>query len=156
MLSSRVKPLQNDQIQAKDMDIIANSLAGLSDFILYFSLSLAALLCFKVIYTLITPHDEWHLIKEQKNTAAAWAFGGAVLGFSIALASAASNSVGLLDFLIWAIVALIAQLIAFAIIRFGFMPRIVERIEQDELPAGIMVCLVSISIGILNAACMTY
>ncbi|MBB1487834.1 DUF350 domain-containing protein [Oceanospirillum sediminis] len=138
------------------MDIVTASLSGLFDFAVYFTLSLAALLAFKLIYTRITPHDEWYLIKEKQNTAAAWAFGGAILGFSIALASAASNSVGLADFIIWAIVALIAQLIAFAIIRFGFMPRIVERIEQDEAPAGIMLCLTSVSIGILNAACMTY
>ncbi len=132
------------------------SLSGLLSFILYFAFSLMALLCFKVIYVKITPHDEWHLIKEAKSTAAAWAFGGAILGFSIALGSAASNSVGILDFMIWAVVALLAQLLAFAIVRYGFMPRIVERIEQDEVPAGIIVCFTSVSIGLLNAACMTY
>lgn len=138
------------------MEAIAQSLSGLLNFTLYFGLSLIALLVFKVLYVRVTPHDEWVLIKEARNTAAAWAFGGAILGFSIALSGAAANSVGLLDFLIWAIVALIAQLLAFAIIRFGFMPKIVERIEQDEVPAGVMVGLLSISIGLLNAACMTY
>ncbi|GAL04316.1 membrane protein [Photobacterium aphoticum] len=52
--------------------------------------------------------------------------------------------------------ALIAQLIAFAILRFGFMPKIVERIEAGEIPAGILMAAVSVSVGLLNAACMTY
>lgn len=138
------------------MDAIQDSLAGLVNFALYFGMSLVALLLFKFLYAMVTPHDEWALIKDDKNSAAAWAFGGAILGFSIALAGAASNSAGLLDFAIWAVVALVAQLLAFAIIRFGFITCIVERIEQDEVPAGIMVCFISVSIGMLNAACMSY
>ncbi|MEH6628157.1 MAG: DUF350 domain-containing protein [Motiliproteus sp.] len=138
------------------MEIVMESLTGLVSFALYFGLSLVALLVFKLLYTRITPHNEWKLIKDDKNTAAAWAFGGAILGFSIALSGAASNSAGLVDFIVWAIVGLLAQLLAFAIIRFGFMPKIVERIEQDEVPAGVIVCFVSVSIGLLNAACMSY
>ncbi len=138
------------------MDAIMQSLSGLMSFALYFALSLAALLLFKVLYTKVTPHDEWALIKEKQSTAAAWAFGGAIIGFSIAVAGAAANSAGVIDFIIWAVVALVAQLLAFALIRYGFMPRIVERIEQDEVAAGIMVCCVSVSIGLLNAACMSY
>ncbi|OMH39427.1 DUF350 domain-containing protein [Motiliproteus sp. MSK22-1] len=138
------------------MDAITLSLSGLLPFTLYFTLSLVSLLVFKVLYTKITPHDEWRLIKEEQSTAAAWAFGGAIIGYSIAVAGAAANSLGVVDFVIWAVVALVAQLVAFAIVRFGFMPRIVERIEQDEVPAGIMLCCVSVSIGLLNAACMSY
>ena len=138
------------------MDAIMLSLSGLLPFALYFTLSLASLLVFKVLYTKVTPHDEWLLIKEKQSTAAAWAFGGAILGFSIAVAGAATNSAGVVDFIIWAIIALIAQLLAFAIVRFGFMPRIAERIEQDEVAAGIMLGCVSVSIGLLNAACMSY
>ncbi len=138
------------------MDAISQSLSGVLAFTLYFTLSLAALLAFKVLYCKVTPHDEWMLIKEKRSTAAAWAFGGAILGFSLALAGAAKNSVGVADFILWAIVALAAQLLAFAIIRYGFMPRIVERIEQDEVAAGIMLGCMSVSIGLLNAACMSY
>ena len=138
------------------MEIVMESLTGVVSFALYFGLSLVALLVFKLLYTRITPHNELKLIKDDKNTAAAWAFGGAILGFSIAHSGAASNSAGLVDFIVWAIVGLLAQLLAFAIIRFGFMPKIVERIEQDEVPAGVIVCFVSVPIGLLNAACMSY
>ena len=129
-------------------------LTGLANFALYFSLALVALLLFKVIYTLFTPYDEWALVKE-KNMAAACALSGASIGFSIALASAISNSVSLFDCAIWAVVALIAQLIAYLVVRM-FMPKITQRIKDGETPAGIVLGAVSIAIGILNAASMTY
>ncbi|MBB3063445.1 MULTISPECIES: DUF350 domain-containing protein [Microbulbifer] len=138
------------------MDQQYDLLTGIVHFAAYFGLSLVLLIAFKFLYTLVTPHDEWKLIKEQKNTAAAIGFGGAVLGFAIALGGAASNSVSLLDFATWALIALIAQLLAFAIIRFGFMPRIVARIEEGEISAGIMLAATTIAVGVLNAACMSY
>ncbi len=51
---------------------------------------------------------------------------------------------------------MLAQIIAFAIVRFVLLPKVTERIEKDELPAGIVLAAVSISVGVLNAACMTY
>lgn len=138
------------------MDVLANSLAGLGSFFLYFLMSLAFLMLFKFVYVRITPHDEWKLVKEDKNIAAAIALAGSIIGYCIAIASAASNSVNLIDFAVWGIVALLAQLIAFVIVRFGFMPKIVERIEAGEVPAGILMAATSVSVGLLNAACMTY
>lgn len=138
------------------MDQIFVSLSGLSDFAVYFALSLVLLLVFKVIYTFITPHDEWKLVKEAQNSAAAIGLIGALVGFSLALASAASHSVSIIDFVIWGVVALIAQTIAFAIVRFLLMPKIVERINSNEVSAGIVLGGVSVAVGILNAACMTY
>ena len=133
-----------------------NLLAAIGNFAIYFGISIVFLLVFKLLYTLVTPHDEWKLIKENQNLSAAVGFGGALIGFAIALASAATYSVSLLDFAIWGVIALIAQCLAFAIIRFGFMPRIVERIEKDEMSAGVMLGTMNIAIGLLNAACMSY
>lgn len=131
-------------------------LTGVLNFALYFGISMAFLIIFKFAYTLVTPHDEWKLIKEDQNVAAAIGFGGAILGFALALGSAASNSVSLVDFATWGAIALVAQCFAFALVRFGFMPRIVQRIEDNEISAGIMLGVMNTAIGILNAACMTY
>lgn len=130
--------------------------SGLANFFVYFGLAIVFLMVFKTVYVLITPHDEWKLIKEEQNTAAAIAFGGAIVGFAIAVSGVVKNSISLLDFSVWAVVALVAQMIAFAIVRFVFMPKIVSRIEKNEVSAGIIVASVSIAIGSLNAACMTY
>ena len=138
------------------METIMNSLAGLGSFALYFGLSIVFLFIFKLAYALVTPHDEWKLVKEEKNVAAAIGFGGAIIGFAIALGGAASNSVALLDFAVWALVALIAQSLAFALLRFSFMPKIAERINNNEVSAGVMLASMSVAVGLLNAACMTY
>ncbi len=138
------------------MDTIMQSLAGLDNFALYFGLSIVFLFIFKLVYALVTPHDEWKLVKEEKNVASAIGFGGAIIGFAIALGSAASNSVAVVDFAIWAVVAVVAQSLAFAILRFSFMPKIAERINNNEVSAGVMLASMSIAVGLLNAACMTY
>lgn len=138
------------------MSQLTASLAGLGSFALYFGLSIVFLMLFKFVYLRITPYDEWALVKEDKNVAAAITMSGAFIGYSLAIASAATNSVGIVDFALWGVVALIAQVIAFAIVRFGFMPKLVERIINNEIPAAVVMGSMSIAIGILNAACMTY
>ncbi|WP_372621631.1 DUF350 domain-containing protein, partial [Alteromonas stellipolaris] len=80
----------------------------------------------------------------------------AIVGFAIALASAATHSVAIVDFIIWAVVAIIAQSLAFALLRFTFMPKIAQRINENEVSAGVMLASMSIAVGLLNAACMTY
>jgi putative membrane protein len=138
------------------MDMVINSISGLANFALYFAASIALLFIFKIIYAFVTPHDEWKLVKEDKNLAAAVGFGGAMIGFSIALAGAATNSLSIGDFVIWGVVAIIAQSLAFALLRFTFMPKIAERINQNEVSAGTMLAAMSVSVGLLNAACMSY
>ncbi|PCH63527.1 MAG: hypothetical protein COC09_05680 [Gammaproteobacteria bacterium] len=136
------------------MEALVESLSGLAGFALYFVLSLLALIIFKTIYSKITPHKEWQLVKEN-NVAAACGFAGSILGYSIAIAGAASNSVSPLDFILWAVVALVAQLVAFGLLRL-FMPKISQRIQDNEIAAGIMLGGYSIAIGVINAACMSY
>ncbi|MEC7471471.1 MAG: DUF350 domain-containing protein [Pseudomonadota bacterium] len=138
------------------MEIVMDSMAGLANFAMYFAISIVYLFIFKIVYAFVTPHDEWKLVKEQQNVSAAIGFGGAMIGFSLALASAASNSLGLIDFTLWGVVAVIAQSFAFALLRFTFMPKIAERINNNEISAGVMLAAVSVAVGLLNAACMTY
>jgi putative membrane protein len=126
------------------------------NFASYFGLSLVLLVVFKYVYAFVTPHDEWKLIKEDQNTAAAIGLGSAVVGFAIALGGAASNSVSWGDFLTWGVIALAAQILAFAVVRFVFMPKIVARIEAGEISAGIMLAATNLAVGLINAACMTY
>ncbi len=130
-------------------------LPSLASFLAHFVLALVLLVSFKFVYALITPHDEWALIRNN-NLAASIGFAGAILGFALALAGVISNSINLIDFAMWSIVALIAQLTAFAIVRFVFMPQVVSRIEQGEISAGVMLAVTSVAVGLLNAACMTY
>ncbi|MFQ3206245.1 MAG: putative membrane protein [Glaciecola sp.] len=138
------------------MDAVLNSISGLQNFALYFVISIALFFVFKIVYAFVTPHDEWKLVKEEKSTAAAIGFGGAMIGFAIALSGAVTNSEFLLDYAIWGLVAIIAQLLAFALLRFTFMPKIAERIQNNEVSAGVMLGAMSVAVGLLNAACMSY
>jgi putative membrane protein len=138
------------------MDAVLNSVSGLGNFALYFGVSILLLFVFKVVYAFVTPHDEWALVKVHKNQAAAIGFGGAMIGFSIALAGAVANSDFLVDFVVWGVVAIIAQSFAFGLLRFTFMPKIADRIDKNEVSAGTILAAVSISVGLLNAACMSY
>ncbi|MFT7412195.1 MAG: putative membrane protein [Paraglaciecola sp.] len=138
------------------MDAVLNSVSGLGNFVLYFGVSILLLFVFKVVYAFVTPHDEWALVKIHKNQAAAIGFGGAMIGFSIALAGAVANSDFLVDFVVWGVVAIIAQSFAFGLLRFTFMPKIADRIDKNEVSAGTILAAFSISVGLLNAACMSY
>lgn len=131
-------------------------LTGIIHFAIYFGISVVFLVIFKSVYGLATPHSEWKLIKEDKNTAAAIGFGGAIIGFATALAGAVSNSGDYVDFAIWGLIALVAQVIAFSIVRFVFMPKITQRIENNEVSAGIVLGATNVAVGLINAACMTY
>lgn len=61
---------------------LLGSLSGLLPFIAYFLLAMALLATFIRLYTWLTPHHEFALIRAG-NPAAATAFGGALIGFAL-------------------------------------------------------------------------
>lgn len=128
--------------------------AGLPAFLSYFGVGLLAYGVFAVIYTFLTPHKEVQLIRSG-NLAAVTAFLGALLGFSLPLASAAANSVSLIDYAIWAAIGIVAQVLAFYIANLT-MRDLHEKITANEIAAGLWGGGIALAIGILNAACMTY
>ena len=128
-------------------------LTNLSEFLLFFVAAAALTLIFVVLYTRVTRHNELALIKKN-STAAALAFSGSLIGFALPLASTMINSVTVVEMVLWGLVALIVQVLVYLVIRLP-MPRISERIEADEVAAGIWLGSCSIVAGILNAAAMT-
>lgn len=135
-------------------DQFAVSLAGLPAFFAYFGASIAMLIAFVVVYIRLTPHHEFALIKAN-NGAAAIAFGGAFLGFILPLASAMANSVNLFDFVVWGAVAFVVQGVAYLANRLVIRD-LPARISAGEIAAGAFAGTVSLGVGILNAASMTY
>ena len=136
------------------LETTLSSLAGLPAFLAYFALAIALVLVFIRIYTWVTPQDELALIRAN-NSAAALAFGGALIGFAWPLASAITHSLSLLDCAIWGAVALVVQVLTFVVLRFS-LKQLPERIAQGELAAGAFSAAVAIAVGMLNAACMSY
>ncbi|KKO45204.1 membrane protein [Arsukibacterium ikkense] len=136
------------------LDTALTSLAGIPSFLAYFVLAVVLLLLFIRLYTWVTPHDEFGLIRAN-NPAAAIAFGGALIGFGWPLGSAITNSMSLLDCAIWGAVALVVQVLTF-LISSAALKQLPNRITQGELAAGIFSAACSITVGMLNAACMSY
>ncbi len=121
--------------------------------LLYFGLACAAVLVFVAIYVAITPHREFALIREG-NTAAAVSLGGAILGYTVPLAKAVAQSEGMSDLLIWAGLALIAQLVVYFIVRL-MLPRLSSDVSENKLAPAVFLAAASLCIGLLNAAAMT-
>ena len=130
------------------------TLAGLPAFLVYFGVAIALLVAFCAIYVHATPHREFALIKAG-NTAASLAFGGVILGFCLPLHAALSNSVSLADFAIWGAIALAVQLLVFFVLRL-FMRDLSQRIADNQNAAGGLVAAISLGVGLLNAASMSY
>ncbi|MGZ8981839.1 MAG: DUF350 domain-containing protein [Burkholderiaceae bacterium] len=131
-----------------------DSLSGLPYFIAYFGLSLVLLTACLAIYVAITPYPEIRLIREG-NAAAAATLSGVLVGFALPLGSAVAHSVSLLDMLLWAVVALVVQLVAYAAVRLA-VPMVVQHVREGQVASGVFLGAVAVAVGILNAACMTY
>lgn len=137
------------------IDALKMSLQGYAvlGFVLYLIGAVAIFSLFALVYTRLTPHAEFALIREG-NTAASIALSGALIGFAIPVASVISHSISLLDFLAWALIASMVQLLVFGGVSF-VLKGLSRRIESGEIAAAVFVAAISISIGLLNAACMT-
>ncbi len=132
---------------------LATFLENLSEFLIFFSVASVLVLLFVFVYTRITRHNELALIKKN-STAAAVAFSGSLIGFALPLANTMIDSVNVVELALWGVIALIVQVLVYLLIRLP-MPRISERIEADEVAAGIWLGACSMVAGILNAASMT-
>ena len=136
------------------MEFVQFSLAGLGSFLGYFALAVLFVVIYLAIYVRVTPYREFALIREG-NAAAAASVSGSLLGFVLPLASAVIHSVNPWDMAIWAMVALVVQIVVYLVIR-GLMPGIVRHIPEGRVGAGVVLGAVSLAAGILNAACMSY
>ncbi len=120
---------------------------------IYFGIAIVATVVFVAIYVMITPHREFTLIREG-NSAAAISLGGALIGYTIPLAKAVSQSEGMMDMVLWSGVALVAQVVAYFITRM-LVPALTSDVKEGRTAAGIFIAAMSICIGLLNAAAMT-
>ena len=123
-------------------------------FLLYFGAALVFQGVFLALYMAVTPHHEVALIK-QGNAAAAISLGGAVIGFTLPLASVIIHSVSLLDMAVWSVIALLVQLAVYRLVDF-LLREISRHIEEGNIAAAATLAVASLAIGMINAASMTY
>lgn len=128
--------------------------SGLLAFAVYFAGATGFCALFCLVYTRMTRHDEFALIVEAQSASAAIAFGGSLLGFAISLAAAIHHTGSIAEFAMWGAVALVTQIVAYGLARLAH-PGLSQAVEENVLSAAIWVAAVSISAGLLSAACMS-
>ena len=129
-----------------------NSLSTFPNFLVYFVTAVVLTAVFLVLYANLTPHREFRLIREG-NSAAAVALIGGLLGFVIPLASVIAHSARLLDVVVWGVIAMAVQIGGFIAARM-VLPHLPQAIESGNVSDAIFLGGLSVSLGILNAACM--
>ena len=136
------------------MDFIRFSLSGFDEFLIYAGLAVVFVYAYMILYLWLTPYKELQLIKDG-NVAAALSLSGSVLGFTLPLAAAILNSLNPWDMMLWGAIAALVQLFVYVAVRFTLL-NVVPRIPDGQVATGIVLATISVSAGILNAACMTY
>ena len=131
---------------------LGSSLATFPNFLVYFVLGGVLTAIFVVLYANLTPQRDIALIRGG-NSAAALALVGALLGFELPLASVIAHSAAILDLLVWGVVALVVQLVGFMVVRL-VLPHLPQAIEEGNIADAVFLAGVSLSLGILDAACM--
>src|ERR1700735_709918 len=134
--------------------MILQSLTGLPAFLVYFCTAIFAVVVYLFVYTRITPHDEFKLIRDN-DPAAAVALGLSLLGFTLPLVSAIAHSANIVDCLIWILIALIVQIAVYFVIKIP-VPNLSAKIAAGELAPAIWLGLSSLPAGALHAAPMIY
>jgi putative membrane protein len=117
-----------------------------------FGLVLGLLIIGILIYMAVTPFRERELMRDG-NTAAATVLGGALVALAIPLSALLATTGGLLDILVWGVVAVLLQLVTVSIVSL-LMRGMRGMIEAGQVAAAIPLVATQISIGLLNAAVM--
>jgi putative membrane protein len=123
------------------------------NYLIHLLLAAVLLAVFFVVYTRTTPANEVLLIR-QGNQAAALSLGGALIGFSITVGSALMHTANYQEFFAWAFGAMLVQVLAYAITtRVLNMSK--DQIEANNTAFGGLLGAISISIGVINGACIS-
>mgnify|MGYP006089053285 CR=1 FL=1 len=130
--------------------VIQSFLAGFPVLLLHFVVTLGMLGIGVTIYLFVTPYRELDLIRNG-NTAAAVSISGAIIGMAIPLAICMATSVNIWDIVIWGVVTLLIQILAY---RIGdvLLKDAPTRIENGEIGAAILIVGIKLAISFINAA----
>jgi putative membrane protein len=133
-------------------NILATLQQGLPILVGQFAATLALLGIGIACYTMLTPFNEWRLVKEG-NVAAGIVVSGTLVALAIPLAATLASSVVVLDIVLWGIVALAIQLTTF-VAATVLMRGLRAMIEAGNVAAALVLIGVQIAVALLNAGAM--
>ena len=133
------------------MDALLDSfLIGMPVLVTHFLAAVGIFVVGVAIYSAVTPFHELELIRKG-NVAAGVSAAGATLGLALPITGALAGSVNLADLAIWSTLALVIQLLTFAIVAL-IIRRQVDSITKGELASALLLASVQIAVGLINAA----
>ena len=135
------------------MDAILETLrAGLPVLLSQLAVTLGLLGLGTAAYMAITPFYETRLIRAG-NTAAGIVLAGSLLALAIPLAATLATSRVTLDILVWGLVALVVQLLAFGLASLLFRD-LRAMIEAENVAAAVALAGIQLAVALLNAGAM--
>lgn len=134
--------------------MLPKMLSMLPAFLAYFAVAVALIAVFLLVYVNVTPYDEIALIR-QGNTAASISLAGAMLGFAMPVANVIAHSDTLADLAAWGAIAGVIQILAYLVARFA-LPQLTADIPAGKVAPASFLAALSLTVGLTNAACMTY
>lgn len=108
---------------------------------------------FAAVYVRFTPFHEMPLIR-RGCTAAALSLAGAIVGFSLTVASSILHNDHYLMFVAWGTLAAVVQVAAYLLIERS-LPEMKAAIEANNVAMGALMGTVSLVVGVINAACLS-
>lgn len=125
---------------------------GLPVLLVQLAVTLALLVAGVAVYTRITPFDERRLVAEG-NAAGGLTLAGSIVALAIPLAATLATSAFVADILLWGVVALILQLVAFAVATL-LIRDLRGQIESGNVASAAALVGVQLGVALINAAAM--
>ena len=132
--------------------VIGTLSTGLPVLLAHFAVTLALLGVGVACYNALTPFHEVGLVRAG-NTAAGVVLGGNFVALAIPLAATLATSLVTLDIVIWGLVALVVQLVAF-VAAARLIPGLRGMIEENNTAAAAMLVGIQVAVALLNAGAM--
>ena len=136
------------------MDVVLQSfVTGFPVLMLHLLVTLAMLAGGVWLYTVITPHKDFTLVRDG-NMAAAISLTGAILGLAIPLAFCMAPSVSVGEIVIWGLLAVLVQILAFTLADL-LLRDLSARIEGGEMAPAVLLAGIKLSVAAINAAAIS-
>ena len=128
-------------------------LTYVANYVIYMLSGAFLLGIFFVVYTRTTPIDEVAQVRAG-NSAPALSLSGALVGFSLTVASGILHNSALLAFVAWSGGAMGVQLVVYAVFS-RLLPGVKDQIEAGNVAMGGLLGAISLAVGAINAACLS-
>lgn len=132
--------------------MLPNYLQALPQFLVSFALGALLLGVFTSLYTWMTKHEEFALIRSG-NSSATLMLVGALSGFLLPLCKGLAQQVTHMALVQWAVVAMLVQLGVYALLRL-LLPSLHDDIEEDRVSMALLAGFLSVAAGWINASAM--